>query len=69
MKEQSPTIKLSQQFKEWLEKQGKKGESFEDLIKRLMPLWNQTHKLEVKLLEKKKGRGIRREMRSVWVEK
>ena len=69
MEEQHPTIKISKEFKEWLEKQGAKGESFEEVIKRLMPSYMQTHKREVKLLEKKKGRGIRREMRSVWVEK
>lgn len=36
MKEQQPTIKLSREFKEWLEIQGNKGESYEDVIKRLI---------------------------------
>lgn len=30
------TIKLSQKFKNWLQSKGNKGETFEDVIKRLM---------------------------------
>lgn len=69
MGEQCPTIKISNQFKDWLEKQGSKGESFEEIIKRLMPLWKETHKLEVKMISKKKRGKDFREMKSVWVEK
>jgi predicted CopG family antitoxin len=70
MGEQCPTIKISNQFKDWLEKQGKKGESYEDVIKRLMPSWKDTHKLEVKMIEKKNKSGKDfREMKSIWVEK
>jgi len=69
MGEQHPTIKISIQFKKWLEKQGNKGESFEDLIKRLIPSYIETHKKEVKLITKKKGGKEFREMKSIWVEK
>lgn len=30
------TIKLDKKFKEWLAKQGKKGETYQDIIKRLI---------------------------------
>ena len=44
MGEQHPTIKISLEFKKWLEEKGNKGESFEDIIKRLMPSYLKTHK-------------------------
>lgn len=30
------TIKLNREFKEWLKKKGKKGETYQDIIKRLI---------------------------------
>lgn len=69
MGEQHPTIKISLQFKKWLEKQGNKAESFEDIIKRLIPSYKETHKLEVKMITKKKQGKDFREMKSVWVER
>lgn len=30
------TIKLDRKFKEWLKKKGKKGETYQDIIKRLI---------------------------------
>ncbi len=32
----SETIRLSSDFKDWLEGQGKKGETFEDVLRRLL---------------------------------
>jgi hypothetical protein len=69
MGEQHPTIKISLEFKKWLEKRGNKGESFEDIIKRLMPSYLETHKREVKMISKKKQGKDFREMKSIWVEK
>jgi len=34
-KQQNPAIKLTPEFKEWLDKQGCKGETYEQIIKRL----------------------------------
>lgn len=36
MTEQKPTMRISRPFKDWIEKQGLKGETFEDVIKRLV---------------------------------
>ncbi len=36
------TIKLDRKFKEWLAKKGKKGETYQNIIKRLIK--NATHK-------------------------
>jgi len=69
MGEQHPTIKVSLEFKKWLEKRGNKGESFEDIIKRLIPSYLKTHKREVKLITKQKKGEKFREMKSEWVEK
>ncbi|HJX49839.1 MAG TPA: hypothetical protein VJ438_00060 [Candidatus Nanoarchaeia archaeon] len=30
------SIQISREFRDWLESKGKKGESFEDIIKRLL---------------------------------
>lgn len=32
---QNPAIKLTPEFKKWLDQQGHKGETYEDIIKRL----------------------------------
>jgi hypothetical protein len=34
--EEITSIQLTKKFKDWLESQGSKGESFEDIIKRLI---------------------------------
>ena len=36
MKKEVTSIQISKQFKGWLESKGKKGESFEDIIKKLV---------------------------------
>ena len=69
MGEQHPTIKISSEFKKWLEERGNKGESFEDIIIRLMPSYLKTHKREVKLITKEKRDKEFREMKSMWVKK
>lgn len=40
---ESTTIRISPEFKAWLEKQGSKAETYEDILKRLTNYHNNNH--------------------------